>query len=285
VVRTLLRVALAAPLLAFGLGAASAAAQTGPATPLCAQAAGANHVGIVVELGDTTVIRHCVSFTTPTITAIDVLQDSGIEYSTESYGGSLGDAVCQIDNEPAQYTECLPSSGSYWVFFVATSSGTWTNSPQGISHETVSDGDAVGFRYDPLSGADPPPVSPAGTCPVSTPTPSPTAAPTASAAPTPVGTPRPAGSPNPASPMPAGASTVVDPSATSTPSSPDGPTPAGQAGVLGLSSPVASPAAALGTSTSGAVATSFNPAFVIAVIAVAALLGLLGVQGLRRRRQ
>ncbi len=273
------------PLLAIGLGAASAAAQTGPATPLCAQAATANHVGIVVEHGDGTAVRGCVSFTTPTITALDVLHDSGIQYSTASYGGSLGEAVCQIDNEPEQYTECLPSSGSYWVFFVATSSGTWTNSPQGVSRETVSDGDAVGFRYDPLAGADPAPVSPAGTCPVSTPTPTPTVAPTASAAPTPVGTPRTSGTPSPAGSTPADGS-VSDPGATSAPSSSDSATPSGQvAGVLGLSSPGASPAAVLGASNTSTAAPPFNPALVIAVVAVAALIGLLGVQGLRRRRQ
>jgi hypothetical protein len=286
VVRKLLRVALAVPLLAIGLGAASAAAHAGPATPLCAQAASANHVGIVVEHGDGTVIRGCVSFTTPTITALDVLHDSGIQYSTASYGGSLGEAVCQIDNEPAQYTECLPSSGSYWVFFVATSSGTWTNSPQGVSRETVSDGDAVGFRYDPLAGADPAPASPAGTCPVSTPTPTPTAAPTASAAPTPFGTPRASGTPNAAGSTPAGGSAVSNPDGTSSPPSSDSATPTGQvAGVLGVSSPSASPAAVLGASNTATAGTQFNPALVIAVVAVATLIGLLGFQGLRRRRQ
>jgi hypothetical protein len=284
VVRKLLRAALAVPLLAIGLGAASAAAQTGPATPLCAQAAGANHVGIVVEHGDGSVIRRCVSFTTPTITALNVLHGSGIQYSTSGFSGGLGDAVCQIDNEPAQYTSCLPASGSYWVFFVLSPTGGWTTAPQGVSNESVSNGGDIGFRYDPLTGADPQPVSPAGTCPVSTPTPTPTATPTASAAPTPVGTTAPVGTSHPG-PTPTGAS-ATDPTGNPIPPSATSPTPTGQtAGVLGLTSPAASPAAVLGASNTATVGSPFNPALVIAVIAVAALIGLLGIQGLRRRRQ
>src|SRR5579862_1935278 len=196
--RRLLRVALAVPLLAIGLGTASAAARGGPAEPLCVQAASAHHAGIVVELGNGQVLRQCVGFDTSTTTALSVLQGSGIEYAVASYGG-LGEAVCQIDNEPVSYTSCLPSSGSYWVFFISRGGGAWTNSAQGVSTATVSDGDDVGFRYDPLAGADPPPVSPAGTCASSTPTPSPTAtpAPTPTARPTPVATALPRGTANP----------------------------------------------------------------------------------------
>ena len=96
------RLALVVPLLAIGLGAASAAARTGPATPLCAQAAAANHVGIVIE-HDNRVKHHCVSFTSTTILALTVLEESGFEYATQVFGG-IGEAVCQIDNVPAQYT-------------------------------------------------------------------------------------------------------------------------------------------------------------------------------------
>jgi hypothetical protein len=286
VVRRLLRVALAAPLLAIGLGAASAAAQAGPATPLCAAAAGVNHVGIVVEHGDGAVIRRCVSFTTPTINALTVLHDSGIQYSTSGFGGGLGEAVCQIDNEPTHYASCLPSSGSYWVFFVAGSNGIWTASAHGASTTTLSDGDDVGFRYDPLAGADPPPASPAGVCPVSTPTPTPTAAPTASAAPTPKATASPVGTSGTAGPTPSDAATASNPIEGSTPPSTNSAAPTTQAGgVLGLSSPGASPGVVLGTATTAGIGGPFNPALLIAVCAIAALIGLLGVQGLRRRHQ
>ncbi len=280
-VRTLLRVALAVPLLTIGLGAASAAARSGPATPLCVQAAGTNHAAIVVEHGNGTYVRVCVGFTTSTITALAVLQDSHIEYATESYG-SLGEAVCQIADEPAQYTQCLPASGSYWVFFIARAGGAWTNAPTGISGTALSNGDDVGFRYDPLTGSDPPPVSAAGTCPPQ-PTPTPTPNPTARATPSPVVTSPPVAPSHPGSPTPTAAG--VAPAATqgATPTAAGSATPA--AGVFGLTSPAASPVPALGVATKAVDAGSFNPALVIAVVAVAALIGLLGVQGLRRRGQ
>jgi hypothetical protein len=279
-----LRVALALPLLAAGFGAASAAA-AGPAAPLCAQAAGANHVGIVIE-HDTVVKHQCVSFSTATILALTVLQDSGIEYATQLYNG-IGEAVCQIDNVPSQYSDCLPFSGSYWVFFVAGADGRWMSAAHGISATTLSDGDFVGFRYDPLGGADPPPVAPTGVCPVSTPTPTPvpTAPPTSSAAPMPTGTTSPSGTPRPAGPTPTG-TTATPGSAGSTTASSTGPGPTGVvAGVLGASSPGASPDATLGATPTGALGSSFSPALVVAIVAVAALIGLLGIQGLRRRRQ
>ena len=276
--RTLLRVALAVPLLAVGLGAASAGAQSGPAAPLCAQAAGTNHVAFVAESGVGPPIKVCIAFSTSTITAVDALQDSHVEYATESYGG-LGQAVCQIDDVPPQYTQCLPSSGSYWVFFIARAGGAWSNSSMGISSATVSNGDAVGFRYDPLTGADPPPVSPAGTCP---PPPTPTPSPTARATPTPVATSPPGATSHPGAPTPTGAGAAPPPTEGAT-ATPESSTPA--AGVLGLNSPAASPVPALGVATKAAVAGSFNPALAIAVVVVAALIGLLGVQGLRRRRQ
>lgn len=277
--RTLPRLALAVPLLAVGLGTASAAAQTGPATPLCAQAVNENHVGIVIEHGDGTVIRRCVSFTTPTIAALTVLHDSGLQYSTSGFNGSLGEAVCQIDNEPLRYSSCLPASGSYWVFFVARSTGSWTSSPRGVSTETVSDGEYVGFRYDPLTGADPPPASPAGTCP---PPATPTPVPTTRATPTPRVTVPPVATVHPSPATPKGAGVTPPPLQGSTAATSNSPVPAGSG--LGSSPPQGSPPTVIGVAVKARIDGPLNPALLIAVCAMAALLGLLGIQGLRRRR-
>jgi hypothetical protein len=277
--RRLLRASLAVPLLAIGLGTASAAARVGPATPLCAQAAAAHHAGIVVEHGDGRFVRQCVGFSTTAITALAVLKTSGIEEATQSYGGSLGDAICQIDDEPASYTTCLPLSGSYWVLFISRGGGAWTNSPQGVSNTTLNDGDDVGFRYDPLAGADPPPVSPAGTCPAATPTPTPTANPT----PTPVATTPAVAAANPTPPPQATirppAVTGSEPFAIAT----DGPTATAVAS--GTPSPAGNPVPISNISPAASVAQPFAPGLLLAGLAVAALLAVLGVQGLRRRQR
>jgi hypothetical protein len=284
VTRRLLRVALAVPLLAIGLGAASAADRVGPAEPLCAQAASAHHAGIVVELGDGQVVRQCVGFGTATITALAVLQASGIEYQTQPYG-SLGAAVCQIDDEPTGYTQCLPSSGSYWVFFVSRGGAAWSDSAQGVSNATVGDGDDVGFRYDPLDGADPPPASPAGTCPVATPTPAPTTQPTPppTSKPTPAATTPPGGTGNPATPK---QSTIPSPQVTNSGAEPIvTESPAATPGGTGEPSPGSSTVPISDVSPAEAVSGPFVPGLVLAACVVGALLALLGVQGVRRRHR
>jgi len=280
-----LRVALAVPVLAIGFGTASAAARAGPGAPLCAQAASAHHAGIVVELGNAQVVRQCVGFDTATVTALDVLKASGIEYATATYGG-LGVAVCQIDNEPASYTECLPASGSYWVFFISRGGGAWANSSQGVSNTTVGDGDDVGFRYDPLAGADPPPVSPAGTCATATPTPTPTPTSKPTSPPTPKPTPAgtaPPGGTSSSTPPPQGTkqpaptqTSGVEPIAAGGPTTTPG---AGQPSSDGSAAHVSDLAPA------AAVSSPFTPGLLLAALAVIALLALLGAQGIRRRHR
>jgi hypothetical protein len=280
VIKRLLRLSLVVPLLAIGFGATSAAARVGPAAPLCARAASAHHVGIVVEHGNGTVIRQCVGFSTATVTALAVLEASGIEYAVESYGG-LGDAVCQIDHEPAQYSSCLPATGSFWVFFIARGGGAWANSAQGISNATVSDGDDVGFRYDPLSGSDPAPVSPAGTCPTPTPTPSPTPTTPPTATPVPSSTWRPTATSTPATLTPETSATAPAASVAGGTISAGASTPA--SGVLGIASPPATTPAAVATSSpKGTPGDPLNPGLLVAVVAIAALIALVGVRAVRR---
>jgi len=159
-----LAAALTIPLLGAGVAVAASSAALLPAATLCAAAAQSNHVALVVEPGSGSVTTRCVSFSGPTITGEQILQASGLEYATQSYG-SLGDAPCQIVEVPASYSACLPSSGDYWALFVSTSGGAWQSASKGISSETFHSGDAEGFRYDSVTGNDPPPSrSPAGVC-------------------------------------------------------------------------------------------------------------------------
>lgn len=273
-IRRVVRFALMLPILVAGLGAASGAARLGPATPLCVQAATTNHVGLVIEHGDEAVIRRCVGFDTTTITALAVLQASGVENKTETYG-ALGTAICRIDYEPVQYSMCLPTSGDYWVLFISHDGGAWTSSSVGASSAQVSDGDDIGFRYDPQAGADPPPPSPGVICPPpATPTPAPTRTPT------PAPTARPASTPHPsASTSVTGTTAAPTPAAT-----PTNATATPTAGVLGLSSPAASSAPVGSLSSATPPPASFNAGLLVAGVAAAVLIALLGVQGVRRRR-
>jgi hypothetical protein len=146
------------------------ATKVGPSIAGCAQAASVHHAALVVEHSDGAVITVCVSFTADSITGDQLLASSGVQYSTQYFGGA-GKAVCQIDGEPAQYpSTCWTASSAYWAMFVSRAGGSWVTSSLGISSQTFRDGDAEGFRYEGQSDSSVPP-SPHGVCPApSTPT-------------------------------------------------------------------------------------------------------------------
>ena len=141
------------------------------ARPTCALASGTHHVAVVVEHGNGTVLSRCVAFTEEQRTGEQIMQLSNIEYGMSSYGGGLGNAVCQVDGEPASYPpNCLMSTSSYWAMFVSRAGGRWSISNAGVSSQQFSDGDALGWHYVPPTGGGPPP-SPAGVCTAAAPSP------------------------------------------------------------------------------------------------------------------
>ncbi|MDQ2959666.1 MAG: hypothetical protein M3R48_01245 [Candidatus Dormibacteraeota bacterium] len=143
----------------------------------CASAAGVHHVTLVVTHASGSTLTFCDSFGATAIVGEQVLLDSGIQNALDHT--SSGDEVCQVDREPASYTSSCLGTSAYWALFTSrtATAGSWTYSSVGISSMTLSDGQAVGLRYDPESNPVPP-ASPAGACPASVPTPVPTARPT-----------------------------------------------------------------------------------------------------------
>jgi hypothetical protein len=131
----------------------------------CASASSGRHVALVVQHGDGRTLSRCVPMSGTTMTGEQILKASGVEYQVQSFG-SLGDAACQVDHEPASYTQCLPSTGSYWALFVSTAGAAWQSASKGISEQTFAAGDALGLRYDPesASSAAPPSVAPPAVC-------------------------------------------------------------------------------------------------------------------------
>ena len=226
------RAAAVAAVLALPAAGAGALAAGMPPLQGCAAATWSHHAALVVEHGDGRVINLCIGFDAASITGEDMLRASGLEFGTVSFG-SLGDAVCQIDNEPASYPpSCFTTTSPYWVLFASRHGGAWTAADHGVSSEAFADGDAAGFRYDPQSGSAAPPASPAGVCALAAPrsTLAPTARPAArpaTAAPAPAAT---------YSPLPA---TAAPETAAATPGVSGSPPPRAHAagaggGLLGL---------------------------------------------------
>jgi hypothetical protein len=166
-----------------------------------------------------------VAFDAAQLTGDQVMQLSGIEYATASFGG-LGKAVCQVDHEPTSYPpSCWTATSPYWAMYVSRSAGAWSVSNQGVSSQLFHDGDALGWHYVPQSGSGGgPPPSPDGVCSSAGPAPTPVvSAVTTAGAPQPAQetaappAPEPvAVASSPSSPLPAGS--PADPSASAAPS-------------------------------------------------------------------
>jgi hypothetical protein len=142
------RLALIVPVAAF-LAALVALAPGSPATGSCA-AAGSHHASLVVTHGNGSTATRCVSFAADSISGEQLLNQSGVAWSGQSFGG-FGDAVCALAGEPAHYAEC-PGKDNYWAVFVARGGGSWQLANVGIASLVLHDGDAEGFRYEPTSG-------------------------------------------------------------------------------------------------------------------------------------
>ena len=127
----------------------------------CRQVPGVHHARLVVEVAKGRVLARCVGFAGERLAAMKLLEESHVELGTQTF--SFGVAVCQVDDVPAHYTQCLPSGKDYWALFLSTNGRTWTSPSVGVSEVTVPSGGSLGLRYDSPKGspAPPPPPTPA----------------------------------------------------------------------------------------------------------------------------
>ena len=159
--------AVAAPLaLAAGLSACSSSssaasaktAGTAAASGSCRGVSGAHHARVVVETAPGATSARCVGFSTPTVSALTLLGDAHVQLGTQKY--SFGLAICQVDDVPAHYSQCLPKGQNYWALFVSNNGKPWTSPSVGVSDITVAPGGSLGLRYDPPTGTAAPPPPP-----------------------------------------------------------------------------------------------------------------------------
>jgi hypothetical protein len=164
-----LRVPVAAALaLAAGVAVAAcggsnppsaASTHTGSSTSgSCGGVAGAHHARVVVEVSSHKIVQRCVGFTGSKIAALTLLHKSRVETGTQKY--SFGVAICQVDNVPSHYTQCLPSGQDYWALFLSTDGHSWTSPSTGVSDISVPPGGSIGLRYDSPKGSPAPPPKP-----------------------------------------------------------------------------------------------------------------------------
>jgi hypothetical protein len=139
--------------LALVIAACGGSSPTSP-TSSCVNAAAPHHAYVVVEHLSSASVQKCVGFTGDTIDGQALMDQSGIEFQAQTF--SFGKAVCQVDNEPAQYSACFPQNQPYWALFIETG-GAWTAAATGYTDAKLHDKEALGWHYVQASDASPAP--------------------------------------------------------------------------------------------------------------------------------
>jgi hypothetical protein len=122
----------------------------------CANAGARHHAYVVVQHLSGASLQRCVGFDGAMIDGQTLMDQSGVQY--QAHVLTTGKAVCQVDNEPIQVSQCFPPEQPYWALFVETG-GKWVSGDAGgFTMATLHDGDALGWHFVPA--ADPAPGPP-----------------------------------------------------------------------------------------------------------------------------
>lgn len=148
---------LAFALAATACGSSPSAASSSPSSS-CVNVGAPHHAYVVVQHLSGATFQTCVGFSGDTIDGATVMYQSKIEVQTQTYSFGLG--VCQLDNEPKSYAQCLPSKGPYWSEWVEVA-GAWSMGQTDYPRVTLHDKEALGWRYEDQSNPSPapPPVA------------------------------------------------------------------------------------------------------------------------------
>src|SRR5438105_4665589 len=92
----------------------------------CADIKAPHHAYVVVQHMSGDWIQRCLGFAPTYIDGQTIMYRSGIEYHVQYL--AAGKAVCQVDLEPRQYSECAPPNGPRWALYIE-SQGRWSKAP------------------------------------------------------------------------------------------------------------------------------------------------------------
>ena len=116
-----------------------------------------NQAGLVVELGDGSLVTRCVGFAEDEISGYDLLMRSGLQAVAIQSGG-MGVTICEIDGEgcPANncFCKCSGSTCDYWSYWHLVG-GEWSYSVVGVNGHRLGPGDVDGWTW---GKGEPPPI-------------------------------------------------------------------------------------------------------------------------------
>jgi hypothetical protein len=124
----------------------------------CTNPSAGHHAYVVVQHLSGATFQRCVGFTGATIDGQTLMDESGVQYQANKL--SSGKAVCQVDNEPKQFSQCFPQNQPYWALFIEINRA-WVGSTTGFTEASLHNTEALGWHY--VSAADkspgPPPLA------------------------------------------------------------------------------------------------------------------------------
>ena len=150
------RAILAFAILLAACGGATPAPAAG-ATATCVNPKAAHKAYLVVTHLDGKSVQRCVGFDADQLSGEDLMKQSGVEFQSQTF--SFGKGLCQVDNEPAQFSECFPKDQPYWSLFIATGT-VWTPAQTGYTAVNLKPGEALGWRYTPATASPAPTPAP-----------------------------------------------------------------------------------------------------------------------------
>lgn len=121
-----------------------------------------NRAGLVIQYADGSVETHCVRFSEPQISGLDLLERSGVPIITQ--GSAIGSAVCKIGPDgcafPNESCFCATEGmrAVYWALHIRADE-RWTYANVGAANVPVTDGVVHGWAWgtgDSSAGAQPP---------------------------------------------------------------------------------------------------------------------------------
>ncbi len=139
-------------LLATLLVALLPALTAGAAQPVDGTPGPMHRAGLVVRHGDGAMTYAVVAFPEASISGIELLERSGIDFLSVPFGG-LGEGICQIEREGCDVSACRRTvcqatrSSPYWQYLDQTPDLAWRSAPLGASGSRVDDGDVLAWAW------------------------------------------------------------------------------------------------------------------------------------------
>jgi hypothetical protein len=142
-------------------GGATASNAPAASGTTCINAKAAHKAYVVVTHLDGKSVERCVGFDGDQINGDDLMTQSGLQVQAQQF--SFGKAICQIDQEPASFTDCFPKNQPYWSLYTETAGGPWQQAQTGYTAINLKSGDGLGWRYTPAAASPAPLPSPVKT--------------------------------------------------------------------------------------------------------------------------